>query len=422
MSLGFPPKQNAGAAVQGGTPIGGIAGRPAAARAGRLTQERPGPCLPPITRNKRIDFLRGVAIIVVLLHHFSLTYRLADSPLSLIMPARWVQQAAANGNYGVTIFFVISGFLITSNNLRRYASLRSVSLRQFYAFRFSRIIPPLLLALAVIVVLGVFNVPSFANDDGGHRWPASFFVIAVLSVLTFWHNVLMEMVGYFNYCLNIYWSLSVEEVFYLTFPLACVVLRRNRYIVGLCILAIVAGPIYRSVHRDDELYFMYGYAACFDAVAFGCLTALCYRQVDFGRIPSRLIRGIAGVCLAAGYFAGIDGHEVFGFSWIAFCSALLLVNADEAQDGKPRPPPTRTVCWFGKHSYELYLFHIIVLAGMRDLVPKGTLPYAYKLPYFVLYLLLSALTAGAVSRYLAEPMNAGLRRILAGGSSARRRG
>jgi peptidoglycan/LPS O-acetylase OafA/YrhL len=100
----------------------------------------------------------------------------------------------------------------------------------------------------------------------------------------------------------------------------------------------------------------------------------------------------------------------------------LLVNADEAQDGKPGLPPTRTVCWFGKHSYELYLFHIIVLAGMRDLAPKGTLSYAYKLPYFALYLLLSALTAGAVSRYLAEPMNAGLRRILAGGSSARRPG
>src|ERR1700704_1542840 len=95
----------------------------------------------PITaRNARIDFLRGVAIIVVLLHHFSLTYHLVDSPLALVLPARWVQQAVGNGNYGVTIFFVVSGFLITSNNLRRYGSLRSVSLRQFYAFRFSRII------------------------------------------------------------------------------------------------------------------------------------------------------------------------------------------------------------------------------------------------------------------------------------------
>jgi peptidoglycan/LPS O-acetylase OafA/YrhL len=410
-----PPLQNVCAAVQGGSPIGGIAGCSAAARAGRSTHERLGPRFPPLARSAWIDFLRGMAIIVVLLHHFSLTYHLVDSPLTIILPAKLVQRAAANGNYGVTIFFVISGFLITSNNLRRYGRLGSVNLRQFYAFRFSRIIPPLILALAIIVVLGVFDVPSFGNSDGGRTLPASFFVIAVISVLTFWHNVLMEAVGYFNYCLNIYWSLSVEEVFYLTFPLACVLLKRNRYIVCLCICAILVGPIYRGVHRDDELYFMYGYAACFDAIAFGCLTALCYRQLDAGPIASRLTRVAAGVGLAAVYFAGIEGHEVFGFSLVALCSTFFLVGAYAAPDEKSGRPPARMICWFGKHSYELYLFHIIVLAGMRDLVPKGTLSYAYKLPYFALFLLLSALTAGAVSRYLAEPMNAWLRRILARG-------
>jgi peptidoglycan/LPS O-acetylase OafA/YrhL len=367
------------------------------------------------TRSARIDFLRGVAIFAVLLHHFSLTYRLVDSPLSIVLPAGWVRAAVVNGNYGVTIFFVISGFLISSNNLHRYGRLGNVSLRQFYAFRFSRIIPPLILALTVIVALGLIGAPSFSNGDGGHHLPPSFFVIAILSVLTFWHNVLMEMVGYFNYCLNIYWSLSVEEVFYLTFPLACVLLKRNRYIVGLCAVAIVVGPIYRNVHRDDELFFMYGYAACFDAIAIGCLTALLYRKITIGRILSRAMRIVAGIALSVCYFAGIDGHEVFGFSVIAVCSACLLVNSFEPAGGKPGLPPTRIVCWFGKHSYELYLFHIIVLAGMRDLVPKETLAYAYKLPLLALFLLLSALVAGVVSRYFAEPLNAGLRTILARG-------
>jgi len=413
MSLRFPPPQNVRAAVQGGNPIGGIAGCSAAARAERSTQERPCPRFPP-ARSARIDFLRGVAIIAVLLHHFSLTYHLADSPLSLIVPAHWVRRAVANGNYGVTMFFVISGFLITSNNLRRYGRVGAVDLRQFYAFRFSRIIPPLIPALAVIVALGVLEVPSFGNSDGGQRLPASFFVPAVISVLTFWHNVLMEKVGYFNYCLNIYWSLSIEEMFYLTFPLACVLLKRDRFVACLCVCAIVIGPVYRSMHRDDELYFMYGYAACFDAIAIGCLTALYCRRFGAGAVANRLTRAAAGVCLGAVYFAGIDGHEVFGFSAVALCSAFLLVGArDAAPDEKSRRPRTRIVCWFGEHSYELYLFHIIVLAGMRDFVPKGALAYAYKLPYLALYLLLSALTAAAVSRYFAEPANAGLRRILA---------
>jgi peptidoglycan/LPS O-acetylase OafA/YrhL len=364
-------------------------------------------------RSARVDFLRGLSIFAVLILHFSLTYDLIDSPLSMILPARAVRAAIVNGNYGVTVFFVISGFLISSNNLRRYGRLSQVSLRQFYAFRFSRIVPPLVLALVVIVALGLLGVPSFVNEIDGHRLPPSYFVIAVLSVLTFWHNVLMETAGYFNYCLNIYWSLSVEEVFYLTFPIACVMLKRNRYIVGLCALAIAAGPVYRGAHREDELYFMYGYAACFDAIAFGCLAALLYEKLRVGGMASRLIRYAAGVGLAATYFAGIDGHEALGFSAMALFGAASLIDAFGGPDEKSRAAPMRLVCWFGRHSYELYLFHIIVLAGMRDLVPKETLHYAYKLPYFALFLLSSALVAGAAARFFAEPINAGLRRFWA---------
>src|SRR5580698_11182640 len=100
----------------------------------------------PALRSARVDFLRGVAIFAVLALHFSLTYNLVKSPLAQLLPPAWIRAAVNNGNYGVTIFFVISGFLITSNNLRRYGELQRVRLRQFYALRFARIIPPLLLA------------------------------------------------------------------------------------------------------------------------------------------------------------------------------------------------------------------------------------------------------------------------------------
>lgn len=360
-------------------------------------------------RSARIDFLRGVAILAVMLLHFSLSYDLIDSPLSLALPAKWLRAAINNGNYGVTMFFVISGFLITSNNLLRYGRLGVVSLPQFYVFRFSRIIPPLLLALTLIVVPGLLGVPSFSNSDGGHHLPLSFFFIAVLSVLTFWHNVLMQIVGYFNYCLNIYWSLSVEEVFYLTFPLAGVLLKRTQYIIVLCVLAIVVGPLYRSVHRDDELYFMYGYAACFDAIAFGCLTALCCPHLELSRVAARVARALAGLALAAVYFAGIGGHEALGFSLVALCTACLLINSFDAPAERRGIRAAGIVCWLGRHSYELYLFHIIVLAGMRNWVPARALAYWCKLPFLGLFLLLSALAAEAVSRFYAEPLNAGLR-------------
>jgi peptidoglycan/LPS O-acetylase OafA/YrhL len=369
---------------------------------------------PSSTRSARIDFLRGVAIFAVLLLHFSLTYNLVASPLARLFPAKWLHAAIINGNYGVTIFFVISGFLITSNNLLRYRRLADVRLRQFYAFRFSRIIPPLILALCAIVIFALCGLPSFIDAKHGQPMPAGFLFVAILSVLTFWHNVLMQAVGYFNYCLNIYWSLSVEEVFYLTFPLACVLLKRDRFIVALCIAAIVGGPIYRSLHLDNEIYYLYAYPACFDAIAFGCLAALLYPTFKVSRSGATLIRFAAGVGLTLSYFAGIDGHEVFGFTLVSLCSAALLINAFAGVPSAARYSPGRIVCWLGRHSYELYLFHIILLALIRDRIPKASLAPAYKLPLFIVFVALSALLAGMVARYFADPLNARLRTFLKG--------
>lgn len=365
-------------------------------------------------RSARVDFLRGVAIFAVLALHFSLTYNLVKSPLAQLLPPAWIRAAVNNGNYGVTIFFVISGFLITSNNLRRYENLGRMKLREFYAFRFARIIPPLCLALCIIVPLGLLGVPSFTDSRHGEALSMGFFALAVFSVLTFWHNVLMQMAGYFNYCLNIYWSLSVEEVFYLTFPVACALLKRERYIVALCLAAIVVGPIYRSLHTDNEIYFMYAYPACFDAIAFGCLAAMLQRRFTAGPHLAVFIRVVAGAALAACYLSGIDGHEVFGFSLIALCTVGLLTNAFEPAARTSRFRLARIVGWFGSHSYELYLFHIVLLAGIRDLLPKASLSYAFKLPLFAAFVALSGLLAGLAARYFADPINGRLRRYLAG--------
>jgi peptidoglycan/LPS O-acetylase OafA/YrhL len=362
-------------------------------------------------RSPRVDLLRGFAILSVLLLHFSLTYKLADSPLARLFPVSWIRAAINNGNYGVTLFFVISGFLITSNNLRRYGALGQVSLKQFYSLRFARIIPPLVLALAIIVPLGLLHSPSFDNSHDGQIMPVGFFAVAVLSVLTFWHNVLMESAGYFNYCLNIYWSLSVEEVFYLVFPLACLLLRRDVLIAALCVLAIAVAPAYRALHSDDELFYMYGYAACFDAIAIGCLTALLSARYTMNERLGRPLRWLCALGLGTTYLVGFDGHEAFGFTCLALFAAPILLNALE-----PRPAyrfmGARLICWFGKHSYELYLYHIIILALLRDGWPGKHVAAAYKLPLLLAFVLGSVLIAAAASKYFAEPVNRRLRSLL----------
>ncbi|PHV33061.1 O-antigen acetylase [Janthinobacterium sp. BJB312] len=357
------------------------------------------------TRNHHIDALRGAAILGVLLLHFALAYGLKNSPLE-ILPV-WLLRAAYQGNYGVTMFFVISGYLITSTSLQRWGDLARIDLAAFYLYRIARLLPSLLLALSIIVLLGVLDVPYFANSDGGKDLPASYFVIAIASVLTFWHNVLMQSAGYFNYCLNVYWSLSVEEMFYLLLPLSCRILRRRQAIMLLCGAAIVAGPVYRSLHADNEIDFMYGYIACFDAIAIGCLTAMLTQRWQPSARLGRLLRWTAGLALAAVYVRGIGGHEVFGFTLVAVASAAFILGGVAAGPASQRRPGP--LQWLGRHSYELYLFHIIVLAGMRNVVDKAGLGYAERLPWLALFLAATALAAALVARYVSEPANAAIR-------------
>ncbi len=368
-----------------------------------------------VPRNARIDCLRGIAISAVLVLHYALAYKVQQSPFIEWFSLTTLRHVFLNGNYGVTMFFVISGYLITQMSLRRFGALSQVDIRQFYLYRFARIMPSLVLALLVIVALGCLGLPHFTNTDGGHHLPSSYFAIAVLSVLTFWHNVLMQIEGWFNYCLNIYWSLSVEEVFYLAFPLLAVGLRRRGWLVAVAALLVVFGPVYRAihlyhgVHPDEELYWECGYFACFDAIALGCLTAL-LAQARPMRSGQHVLRVVAGAGLVVVYFSGISGHEVFGFTLVALMTALILwASAQDTQPGLMTGRMTAGLRWLGRHSYELYLFHIIVLALMRNVIERGHLPQAMWLPWLGVFVALSVALAFLVARWVSEPANRYLR-------------
>jgi peptidoglycan/LPS O-acetylase OafA/YrhL len=370
-------------------------------------------------RDARIDLLRGIAVSVVLLLHFSLTYRLPDSWLGEVFTPKGVARVVMNGNYGVTMFFVISGFLIVGNSLRRAGALERLDRKDFYVRRAARILPPLMPALVIVLVLGLIGQPSFVNRQHGEVMPLSFWWLAIGSVLTFWHNVLMQSEGYFNYALNIYWSLSVEEVFYLVFPWAALWLRRGGFQV-LCCLLVVVGPLYRAMHLEHEVDHLYGYLACFDAIAIGGITALMSPHIELARKWKPLLTGLASVCLIVIYLAGIGGHEVLGSTGIACATAVLILarptNAKAAPTGAlgMMDTPLRLLRWMGRHSYELYLYHILVLGVMRDLMPRDALPAALKLPWLVLFLAVSMGVAFAVAHFLSEPLNARLRQRMIG--------
>ena len=361
-------------------------------------------------RNLHIDMLRGISILLVMLLHYSLTYRLQFSPLREWVSVPTLKTIFLNGNYGVSIFFVISGFLITTNILRRYGSLADTQVVHFYKLRLFRLYPSVVFALAVITVLGLSGLSSFANMDGKANLGNGFFVVANLSVLTFWHNILMESVGYFNYAMNIYWSLSVEEVFYLLYPLVLVVARKRWQLIALAILGIVVGPAYRWIHSDDELFFMYGNLACVDMLIYGCAAAVAAEQLVLSSAARRVLALLALIGMAWVYMRGIGGNEAFGATQLGIAAAVFLVAVSRLPAGGFAKRAGGPLAWLGSHSYELYLFHIVVLGVMREILPKADMTPERKLPMLLVFIAISAVLAWGVARFYGDPINRRLRR------------
>ncbi|GLQ87891.1 acyltransferase family protein [Dyella flagellata] len=364
-------------------------------------------------RNLYIDILRGISIMLVMLLHYSLAYHLQTSPLQAWISIPTLRAIFYNGNYGVDMFFVISGFLITSNILGRYSSLAGIDSVHFYKLRFFRLYPLVVVALAIITALGLAGLSHFSNIHRGTNLGNGFFLIADLSVLTFWHNMLMQGVGYFNYAMNIYWSLSVEEVFYLLFPLVLVIARRRWQLIALASLCVMVAPIYRGLHQDDELFFMYGNVACVDMLAYGCVAAVVAKNLQWPNALRWSLAVLACVAMASIYMQGINGHEALGATFLGIATALFLIAVSRLPAGRYSRRWGGPMAWLGAHSYELYLFHIVVLGIIAELVPRAAMTAGHKLPVLAMFFILSAMLAWVAARFCGDPLNRWLRRRFA---------
>ncbi|GAB0120188.1 acyltransferase family protein [Acidisoma sp. 7E03] len=364
-------------------------------------------------RNARIDLLRGLSILLVLLHHFNIAYSLKDTTLSAIFGWDAVHAVVRNGNYGVTMFFVISGYLITSNAQRRWSDLAKIDPWAFYGLRIARILPCLVLLLLVVDGLALAGVAIFQNHAPAGK-PVSLWLVNLAS-LTFWMNVLIGRDGWVNYPLGVLWSLSVEEVFYLAFPLLCLALRGERRLLAFWGAIILIGPLYRFTHQGDEGGFLYAYFACFDGIAIGCCTALLARRAPLrGHAATLLQSCVIALMIALYLYRPIGQTNVLGVTAMALGTAMLLWGAESRPAGAllRRSRFLRGIGWLGRLSYELYLFHLILLGGLRSLWPAHAVTGDEKLTLLGVFLPLSAALSALVARAYAEPLNHRLRRLL----------
>lgn len=355
-----------------------------------------------VFRNSKIDLLRGFSILVVLILHFNIAYNLSQSVLNKIFSVDFIHSVARNGNYGVTIFFVISGFLITTTTIERYGKLGDINIIRFYILRFARIMPCLLLLLGIICIFNLMPLPIFKNDPN-----TTSLLVAVFSVLTLWHNYLMEKIGYFNYCLNILWSLSVEEIFYFAFPLVCLLFKNTRIVFSLLCILIILGPLYRSFYVNNEIVALYANFSCFDAIAIGCCTAIVAGKIYIPKKSHQVMRGGAILLMLTVYFySSIMLNVVFGVSLMALGAAIFIIAAvSDRTTTKVSSIPSKIIQWFGINSYELYLFHIIILALMKEIYEPAALSNYGKLAWFIIFLSVSALFSHMISMLYSRPMN-----------------
>src|SRR5580692_6986441 len=108
-----------------------------------------------------VDLLRGLAIFFVLMNHVNMRLLSAKVPYTRGLPPQLVSSLVWNGQFGVQMFFTVSGFLITSMTLRRWPSLSRVNVREFYQLRLARIAPLLLGLVVILSILHLAHIKDF---------------------------------------------------------------------------------------------------------------------------------------------------------------------------------------------------------------------------------------------------------------------
>ncbi len=381
---------------------------------------------PATSRFDTVDVLRGLSILVVILLHTSIFFRGNGFRVYAGLSPMLRQLLFGNGGNGVTVFFAVSGFLIPLTSLRRFGSLGAMQPRVFYRIRFARIAPLLLLLLAVFSVLHLLHVKSFVIHDPHASLPG-----ALLSALTFTLNAYeaFHMHGYLPPCWTVLWSLSIEEMFYLFFPVLSLLFFRERAgratFVALLIALMGFGCFARTVWgHGDDLLSENSYFGGFGLIASGVLAALITQQLSTRRkalSPALLIAlqiaGAALILLFALYprwawlkpflhFTGVSGTDDL---LLAVGTCMVMIGSVlRNRAGRSWLSPVR---WFGRHSYELYLAHEFVVIAVINhyLKLQVTRPPGPLLAWAAAIVLLNVPVAWLLARLFATPLNRILR-------------
>jgi peptidoglycan/LPS O-acetylase OafA/YrhL len=264
----------------------------------------------------------------------------------------------SGGDVGVTWFFVLSGFLITTLLLEERERFGAVDLRKFYARRALRLLPSLYLVLAAFAVISV----AWAHIDWAQFVSAGFYFANL-------HPVVFGRDSDQSFFLHT-WSLSLEEQFYLVWPLVVRKLHSPRVAAALGIGLVVAAFISRSL--VDEAYDLFTFPLfSFDGFAIGAFLALALRSGrGVGALLHPAVVGVAAAVMAldvvenARHPSGLLPVRVL-VSELAVAVVVLFLVA--GPDGPVRRVlRSRPFVYVGLLSYALYLWHFPVFELLTE--------------------------------------------------------
>ena len=316
----------------------------------------------------QIDTLRFIAVVLVIINHW--------------LPNHWVNHFQL-GRLGVDLFFVISGFLITKIlfQLKDSSSTLRQKLKTFFIRRILRVFP---LYYFVVILTTFFNRGIFSEAlPWNLLYGSNFFILSIDT----WPGVMSH-----------FWTLSVEEHFYLFWPFI-ILIPNKKWIVYAISFTALLGLLSRYYFFIFDFPFLYTYiftSSCFDAFAIGGILAFlcCYKpNYLFHKILDN--KFIFAICLLGLLFSiyslNFQGynHNIWNFVFFRFFSAcVFFIVIGLAIDSKSSILNNPHFVFLGKLSYSMYLFHNFI-PGFLLGVQYPTNIYLRLLLYFPLLVLVS---------------------------------
>jgi peptidoglycan/LPS O-acetylase OafA/YrhL len=347
----------------------------------------PGADRKPTFYHPELDALRFVAFLGVFMHH-----ALPRDPRGYLekgfspLVIEWLLAAKEAGAYGLDLFFALSAYLITELLLREYASRGSFSVSAFYVRRALRIWPLYFTFLLLTVSVVPLIIPA---EKFGPAY--------IISFALFFGNWVCAVMGIPFSVAGPLWSISVEEQFYIGWPLLLRFAGINRIkqlAVAMLVLAIVTRVILAIVGVQHPGVWC-NTIARLDPIALGALVAFLLN----GRAPEirnrvRLLMcvvAVAGWWLIARFLSPDGPSSVATYGLSALASVVLLIAVLRTDAPLLRVPPLSWIVYLGRISYGLYVYHLFALA----LVIQRAVDLSFELRILLAFVLTVGLAAAS---------------------------